>query len=668
MQKNERYIATRLDVAVMIGLFCLMLPLYIFLAPTVAEGGALFAGLLTVLIYLGLLFLWTVARARHTVADDPAALTHILDSAVATVLADMHHPLLLVDDAGRTVYCNADLLQLAEREWVVAGTPFDQLCRIEEKDGTLYALFGERRCLMYRTALSVGMQKYAVIHFYDISERLELSARYRDERTVVAYAIIDNIEEILQFVQDNYAETAARVEEILRRWMSRVGGLIRPYDRNKYMLIFDHRTLVESLENQFPILDEIRATRVGDGLPITISLGVSHLENATLAEREEAAQYALDLALQRGGDQVVLRDAVGASFYGGRTKASYKRVNIKSRVVASQLLALIGRAGNVIVMGHSFGDYDSFAACIGLARLAASLEVRVHIAVKRDQPNLYECFERVAVLPEYNGIFVDEAEALDLLGPDTLVILSDVNNFKYAECPSVLSRATSIAVIDHHIKVIDFNSAVKLEYIDPTASSASELVSEILEHSVGARILRPEEAELLLTGILLDTKRFTRNTGTRTFAVAQFLRGAGANPGGTFEFFKTTPEELAKETRFNSNVIMYRGHIAIASCTEDEGLDASYRTVAARVADGLLGVKGVDVSFALVKIGDTVYISGRSDGTVNVQVILEQLYGGGHFDVAGAQIAKVTVEAAIEQLRECIDEYFNHKHNRGETI
>lgn len=668
MRKKEQYIATRLDVAVMLGLFCLMLPLYILLVSLFANGGEVFAGLFVVFVYLLLLFLWSVLRARRSRADDPDPLSHILDSAMAAVLADMHHPLLLADDAGRTVYCNAELLRLADREWIAAGTHFDQLCQISSEGGVTYAIFGDRRCLLYRTGITAGEREYALLNFYDISEQLALAERYSNERTVVAYAIIDNIEEILQFVQDNYAQTATQVEEKLRQWMDRTGGLIRPYDRNKYMLIFDHGALMAALDNQFPILDEIRSIRVGDGMPITISLGVSHLENATLAAREEAAQYALDLALQRGGDQAVLRDASGASFFGGRTKASYKRVNIKSRVVASQLMALIGRAANVIVMGHNYGDYDSFASCVGLARLVAALNVRVNIAVKRDQPNLTECFERVSALPEYNGIFVDEAEALDLLGADTLVILTDVNNFKYAECPAVLSRAVSIAVIDHHIKTADFNSAVKLEYVDPTASSASELVSEILEHSVGARVLRPEEAELLLSGVLLDTKRFTRNTGTRTFAVAQFLRGAGANPGESFEFFKTTPEELAKETRFNSNVVMYRGHIAIAACTESDGVDPSYRTAAARVADALLGVKGVDVSFALVRIGDTVYISGRSDGTVNVQVMLEQLNGGGHFDVAGAQIEKVSVEDAVERLRECIDEYFDHKHNRGETI
>ena len=401
-------------------------------------------------------------------------------------------------------------------------------------------------------------------------------------------------------------------------------------------------------------------------MPITVSLGVSHLKEGTLAEREAAAQYALDLALQRGGDQVVLRDDVGVSFFGGRTKAGYKRVNIKARVVASNLLSLIARAGNVLIMGHRFGDYDSFGACVGLARLVLNQGVRVNIVVNRDDENLAPCFERIAGLSEYRGLFVDKAEGLDLAGADTLLIVADVNNSGYVECPELMEKTLTVAVIDHHIKTVDYNSNVKLEYIDSTASSACELVSEIIENSVGGRVLRPEEAELMLSGVLLDTKRFTRNTGTRTFAVAQFLRGVGANPGEAFEFFKTSVSDLEKEARFHTNVLIYRNKIAIAAC-DGEDLDASYRVAAAKAADGLLGVKGVTTSFALVLIEDTVHISARSDGTVNVQVILEQFDGGGHFDVAGAQLKGMTLGDAVQALRDSIDDYFDKKY-KGENV
>ena len=666
MRRREPRIATRLDIAVMILLFCVMLALYILIRPLLAAGGDLYSGLLIIFVYLVLLVLWAWLRIRRGGITHPEAISAIFESELVRSLEEMLHPILLVDETGRAVFCNQAFLAFSGRETIAAGTPFSALFRITEEGETSYADFGDSRCRLHRVPVERGDRHYSLLHFYDETARLEAETRYRDERTVVAYAIIDNIEEILQFVQENYAETSRRVEERLRAWMAEVGGLFRAYDRNKYLLIFNHAHLEECLSNRFAILDEIRSIRVGDGMPITISLGVSRLAEGTLAAREEAAQYALDLALQRGGDQVVLRDEGGVTFFGGRTKAGYKRVNIKARVVAGQLLSLVSRAGNVLIMGHRFGDYDSFAACVGLARLVANQGVRVNIVANRDDPNLAPCFERVVGLSDYRGLFVDKAEALDLVEADTLLIAADVNNADYTECPVLMQKAITIAVIDHHIKTASYNSAVKLEYIDTTASSACELVAEIIESSVGSRVLRPEEAELLLSGVLLDTKRFTRNTGTRTFAVAQFLRGAGANPGEAFEFFKATVDDLGKEARFHTNVLIYRNRVAIAACDAEE-VDSSYRIAAAKAADGLLGVKGVTASFALVKIEDTVYISARSDGTVNVQVILEKFKGGGHFDVAGAQMKNVTVETVVGSLRDAIDDYFDKKY-KGENI
>lgn len=666
MRKHEPRIATRLDLAVMLVAACLVFAVYLLVRPYLGQEGDLYGGLCAVLLYFLVLSVYASLRARHLGLAGTEVLSGLFESDLVEIAGKMQLPLILADEAGRAVFGNDAFLALAGRDAIAVGTPFSDLVSVRDEANGSFAELNGRSCRLHRIPIERDGRSYMWISFYDESDRLLAERRYAAERTVVAYAIIDNIEEILQFVQENYAETSHRVEEALRRWMESVGGLFRAYDRNKYLLVFDSAHLEECLVNRFAILDDIRSIRVGDGLPLTISLGVSRLPEVSLAEREKAAQYALDLALQRGGDQVVLRDEEGISFFGGRTKAGYKRVNIKARVVAAQLLSLVSRAGNVLIMGHRYGDYDSFAACIGLARLVLNQGVRVNIVVNRDDENLLPCFERIAGLSEYRGLFVDRAEGLDLAGADTLLIVADVNNSGYVESPALMEKAATVAVIDHHIKTVAFNSSVLLEYIDPTASSACELVSEIIENSVGSRILRPEEAELLLSGLLLDTKRFTRNTGTRTFAVAQFLRGAGANPLEAFEFFKTTVDDLEKEARFHSNILIYRNRIAIASC-DGEDVDASYRIVAAKAADGLLGVKGVTTSFALVKIEDTVYISARSDGSVNVQMILEQFHGGGHFDVAGAQVKDVSVEDVVRVLRESIDDYFDNKY-KGENI
>lgn len=657
MRKNDRKIATKLDLAVCVSLACLMLVVYILLRLLLPKTDVLFTALASIFLYVALLSGWIVIRLRKVGITEGIMLPTSFDEMIK-IAEKMVHAVLVCDENGRAVFCNNAFLSLSGLETIAGGTPLSEICEITaSEEGKNEAYFDDRVAVVQRIPLSREGRRYTLLSFYEETSQRRAIGKYTDERTVVAYAIIDNLEEILQFVQEDYARTSSEVEERLRNWIASIGGLFRAYDRNKYLMLFDNVHLEECLNNRFEILDEIRSIRVGDGMPITVSMGVSRLPDTTLAERERAAQFALDLALQRGGDQVVFRDESGVAFFGGKTKTGFRRVNIKARVVARELLSLIGRADNVLIMGHRYGDFDSFAATIGLARLVLNQGVRANIVVNRDDENLESCFEKIAGLSEYRGLFVDGVMGLELTGPGTLLIVADVNNPGYVECPELMERAFTIAVIDHHIKTVALNSAVKLEYIDPSASSASELISEIIEQSAGARILRPEEAELLLSGVLLDTKRFTRNTGTRTFAVAQFLRGAGANPGESFEFFKTTPEDLEKEARFNSHITIYRKHVAIAAC-DGPDLDPSYRIAAAKVADALLGVKGITTSFAMAKIDDTVYISARSDGMVNVQMILEKFHGGGHFDVAGAQIEGSSVSTVVEQLRESIDEYF----------
>ncbi len=665
MRKNGKKIATGADIAVCVALSCATVVLYMLLRTLFPAVRDIYTGLVSLFVYLLLLAVFASLRGKYEGISTPDTFNTAFDTDIGAAAGRLPHPILICDKAGSIVYCNPAFLKVSGKTSVPSGTSVGELCRIEDVRGdSAWVSFGSVQCRVHRTAFTHGGIEYTLLNFDNETERLLLAARYNDERTVVAYAIIDNLEEILQFVQDEYAVTAAAVEERLRLWVDSMHGLFKAYDRNKYLLLFDNAGLEHCLKNRFDILDEIRGIRVGDGMSITVSIGVSRASEKTLAEREVAAQYALDLALQRGGDQVVFRDGDEVRFYGGKTKAGYKHVNIKARVMSQRLSALIGRADNVLIMGHRFGDYDSFAACCGLARLVMNQGVRVNVVVNRDDDNLRPCFARISGLSEYTGLFVDGVAGLDMANAGTLLIVADVNNIGYVECPALMQKASTVAVIDHHIKTDAFNAAVQLEYIEPSASSASELVSEIIEQNTGARILRPEEAELLLSGILLDTKRFTRNTGTRTFAMAQFLRGAGANPGETFEFFKATPEDLEREARFNSHVVIYRKHVAIAAC-EGEDIDASYRIAAAKAADGLLGVKGVNTSFTIVQIEDTVYISARSDGTVNVQVILEKFDGGGHFDVAGAQVRHATVQSVVEQLRASIDYYIDNE-QKGE--
>ena len=383
-------------------------------------------------------------------------------------------------------------------------------------------------------------------------------------------------------------------------------------------------------------------------------MGISRVKG-TLSDRENAARSAIDMALQRGGDQVVYKTEDTVEFYGGRTKSLYKRSSVRSRNFTNQLSALMARADNVIVMGHRYGDFDSFGASVGVARLANLIGVKVHIAVDMRDDNLQPCIELLQETPQYSQTFVDSAEAFDLIGPDTMVIMVDHNATSRSQFSDIANRVSSLVIIDHHRKSDAFLDNVKLSYIEPSASSTCELVAEMLEVAITSHNLLKVEADMLLAGILLDTKQFTRNTGTRTFGAAQYLRGSGANPADVYDLFKTPPQDLAKEARFHTAITVYKENIAISSCDGDT--DESYRIIASKAADKMLTLRNIEAAFTIVRIGEQIHISGRSNGRINVQLILEKLNGGGHFDIAGAQVRSESVTSVLETLKESIDDY-----------
>ncbi len=490
----------------------------------------------------------------------------------------------------------------------------------------------------------------------DVTKLKETERKYLDERIAVAYIAIDNVEDVLQYVHEKLADAVTRTDEKLKSWAASMNGIIKSYDKDKYIMLFDSVYLDKCLNDRFSILDEIRDSRVGDGVSITVSIGVSRSRD-TLSERELDARDAIDLALQRGGDQAVYKSEDGTEFYGGRTKTIYKRSNVRSRSFASQLTALMVRSDNVLIMGHRYGDFDSIGASVGVARLAMLCGVKANIAIDLHDKNLRPCIEMMQKTDMYSEVFVDNAYGLDLLGSDTLVVLVDHSSITRAQFSDIAAKAGSIAIVDHHRKTDNMSDVIKLSYIEPSASSTCELVTEMLESTVSSQNLIKEEADILLAGILLDTKQFTRNTGTRTFGAAQYLRGAGANPTDVYNLFKAVPEDLSKEARFHTSITLYKECIAIASC--DGETDESFRIIASKAADKMLSLRGVEAAFALVRIGEQIHISARSAGKINVQLILERMGGGGHFDVAGAQIVSDSINAVLSELKYSIDLQFN---------
>ncbi|MBQ8275805.1 MAG: DHH family phosphoesterase [Clostridia bacterium] len=589
-----------------------------------------------------------------------------LGNLMMEMLVGIDAPFLITDELGGVIWYNRALLSLTGRRDSLYGgnmtafCPFsiNELLRDERMKGEGVPLSMNNRHFRAKTyRMPVSGKDFWLTVFDEETALVAMAAEAAAQRTVVAHIMLDNLEELAQYVRESLRSATNEVDRILKAWASGMHGVLTETDRNRYVLIFPAERLEACIADRFAIFDEIRNVRIGEnGMPITVSMGISAL-GETLEERAQNANAALDIALQRGGDQVALKTEEGVSFYGGRTKMVQKRTKVRARIISGELCSMIASAGNVLIMGHRYPDFDAIGACVGVARLCMFCGVKAKIVLNRADANVRTCLSRISDVEEYEDVFIDGASGLDLVRSDTLLIVVDVNNFDIVEAPEIAANVQTIAVIDHHRKTVDTDRKLALSYIEPSASSACELIAEILEQCLPQGGLLKEEANLMMSGMLLDTKQFSANTGTRTFSAALYLRSEGANPGEVQSFFKADLDEFVREARFASNVVIYRNMIAIAYF-DGEGQDSD-RVAAAKAANKLLTVRRVAASFALVRIGDTVHISARSDGSLNVQLIMESMGGGGHFDGAGAQVETRSVTDAMNLLKSAIDGYLD---------
>lgn len=657
-KKNNVPFASRRELVISIALACFNMTVFGLFCEFTKINKAVLA-VCIVLVYLLEISALGILRQKQQSSEPNVGMHAILGESSSTVLKNTNQPIATFDEEGTILWCNEAMLGILRLEDNPIGMSIESVFGTALSKDTLTSSEITIKNRLYKVEsfiLSAGASPIYMLSLTDITALSEMEKKYNENKICIAYIAIDNIEDVLQYVHEKFRVAVSRVDEKLKNWADTLGATIKSYDNDKYIMFFDSVSLDRCLDNKFAILDEIRETRVGDGVSITISMGVSRMDGS-LRDRELAARDAIDLALQRGGDQVVYVNNGVTEYYGGRTKSVYKRSNVRSRTFTNQLTSLMVRADNVIIMGHRYGDFDSFGAAIGVARIAMTCGVKVNIAVDFRDKNLEPCIRMMQTTEQYAQLFVDNADGLDLVGRDTLLVLVDHNDPGRSQFADIGFKVNNIVVIDHHRKVDTFHEAVKLYYVEPSASSACELVTEMLESAISSQNLLKEEADMMLAGILLDTKQFTRNTGTRTFGAAQYLRGAGANPTDVYALFKTAPDDLRKESRFHTAINIYRSNIALASCEGDT--DETYRIIASKAADKMLTLRGIEAAFTLVKIGDQVHISGRSTGTINVQLILEKLHGGGHFDVAGAQVVNESVMNVLEILKSSIDEYFS---------
>ncbi len=658
-KREQNLFASRRELVMSIFLACVNIVLYGILAEfTVADHAILAAGI--ILVYLTEVVALGILRQKQQSTVPTSDMNSILNEKTSVVIKNTTQPIATYDIDGTIMWCNDAMLGILKMEENPVGMNIETLFGnylSPDKFASESILIKERlydaqSFILHEDAES----KINILYLTDVTELSAMEKKYNESKICVAYIAIDNIEDVLQYVHEKFRVAVSRVDEKLKSWADSLNATIKSYDSDKYIMFFDAVSLDECIKNRFSILDEIRETRVGDGVSITISMGVARTDGS-LKDAELAARDAIDLALQRGGDQVVYSKNGSVEFYGGRTKSVYKRSNVKSRTFTNRLTALMVRSSNVLIMGHRYGDFDSFGSSIGVARIAMMCGVKVNIAVDLRDKNLEPCIKMMQEEPGYTQMFVDNADGLDLVNGDTLLVLVDHGTPARSQFSDIAAKVNNIVVIDHHRKVDAFDETVKANYVEPSASSTCELVTEMLESSISTQNLSKAESDMLLAGVLLDTKQFTRNTGTRTFGAAQYLRGSGANPTDVYSLFKTIPDDLRKESRFHTAINIYKEHIAISCCEGDT--DDTYRIIASKAADKMLTLKGIDAAFTLVKIGDQIHISGRSTGKINVQLILEKLHGGGHYDVAGAQVVNESIISVLQTLKSSIDSYLD---------
>ncbi|MGM9682665.1 MAG: DHH family phosphoesterase [Eubacteriales bacterium] len=646
---------------------------------------ATISGLAAIIIYsalCGIIFL-ICNRRINLYRTESEASEKQSGSVISAFRDNVNIPYAIVTETGRIITVNAAMRSIVPGKDTffnsnisdICGETIDDILRMCDKAEAASGDIGFEAVRQKPNTVKIAKQTFEVrqypikskghiyymVVFEDITVLTELSERHFSEMPVVAYIMIDNLEEIAQYVKVSYRSEANQVETILKNWAESMDGILREYDRDKYILVINRKKLAQCERNKFDILDSIRQVLIGDdNMPITVSIGAA-TTGETLAERERDALVALDTALQRGGDQVVLKKETGVFYFGGKTKSQQKRTKGHSRIIANKLSTMISNSSNVIVMGHSNPDFDSIGACVGVASLAMYLGVDVKIVADSESENFKSCTGKLLELDEYKNTFVDGVVGLGYSSFGTLLVIVDANNFSILEAPEIASKSFKTVVIDHHIKKEEFENEPALAYIDPSASSSCELITEILEQSLPAGVLKKEEANVMMSGIMVDTKNFTRTVGTRTFAAALYLRNAGASTEVARTFFDEAFDDYRSEALFGAGVEMYRDQIAI---TTSAGTDSPHdRVAAAKAADKLLTVRNINAAFALVKIGDAIHISARSNGSINVQLILEKIGGGGHFDMAGAALREKTLESAREMLIGAINEYLDSNKN-----
>ena len=495
---------------------------------------------------------------------------------------------------------------------------------------------------------------FIAVSLLDVTELNAYMRENEEQRMVAGLIYIDNFDEVMESVEEvRQSLLVALIDRKINKYIGDVDGIVKKMEKDKYFIVLRKESYKKIAEDKFSILEEVKQVNIGNARSATLSIGLG-LNTATYALSYQFARVAIDLALARGGDQAVIKDCNGITYFGGKKEQMAKNTRVKARVKAEALREFIVTKDQVIVMGHKIADPDSFGACMGIYRAAVSLEKKAHIVINTVTDALRPLYDEIAESPAYaDDIFLTSDQAMDYITDNTMVIVVDTNKPQMTECPELLKRSRMIAVLDHHRQSSNVIENAVLSYVEPYSSSTCEMVAEVLQYIVDDIRFPSVEADCLYAGIMIDTRNFMNRTGVRTFEAAAFLRRCGADITRVRKMFRDDMASYQAKAETMLQAEIYRQEYAIARCPGDVD---SPTVLAAQAANELLDISGIKASFVLTVYNEKIYLSARSIDEVNVQVIAEKLGGGGHINSAGAQFDHTNVEEAIKALKETIDQ------------
>ena len=515
-----------------------------------------------------------------------------------------------------------------------------------------------RRYRVYGTAMRADDPEgtaLGMLYLGDLTELYLVRDEYIRSRPVVSIILVDNYEELIKNLTESaISNLNARINEVITSWADDYHGMLRRLERNRFLLVFEKQDLDRAVEGKFSLLEDIHQVENPTGLAASISLGIG-VDGVNFEESYNFAALSIEMSLSRGGDQAVIKDRFNFTFYGGRNKENDQRSKVRSRVTANSLMELIGQSSQVFIMGHKNADLDAVGAAMGIACMCRKKGKKAYIVLDLERNVAEKLLDEIRAVPEYQDTFISGQEALLLCDNHSTLVIVDTNRPDQVECQPLLEAISKVCVVDHHRRAANYINPVVVNLHEPYASSAAELVTELLQYAVEKSDVMPIEAKSLMAGIFLDTKSFNVRTGERTFEAAAVLRQWGADTVEVKKLLQNDFQDTMSKYQIIKSARLYRQELAIAALTT-----TTPRALAAQAADELLNISGITASFVLYPEDDQVMISARSIGDANVQVILEPLGGGGNTATAGAQLSGCTVKEALDQLVASIDQFYEN--------